>query len=253
MLRRSAVGLIAVVVLLLGVAVPPVAAVNELSDGIAPGVVDNLGDFGTSAVVVPQNAYVTYFAQGAGNLAGTVVEIWKNTGGDWTKAASRTFASDGSIRYFARITGRTMLQARIPGTPGGAAHGRTATTWASATDRRTKITVGCGDFEVGDSNILVTRTAALKAGTVLVVTLCSNVTTGFAWQEGAIDSAHIRVLSHAYTAPATTNPPLAGASGLETWTFLVTGHGEGHAVLAYSQPWAGGIKAAWIFVLETRS
>jgi predicted secreted protein len=93
----------------------------------------------------------------------------------------------------------------------------------------------------------------LKAGAQLVVTLCSNASTGFAWQEAAIDSAHLRVLGHTYTAPKPTTPPLAGAPGLETWTFLVTGRGGGHAVLAYSQPFAGGIKAAWIFVLETRS
>lgn len=231
----------------------PVAAVNELTDGIAPGIVDGGGDFGTSSVVVPQHGYVTYMAQGAGSLAGTVVEIWRNTGGEWEKVATRSFASDGSVRYWTRITGRTTLRARIPGTPGGSAHGRTGTTWASASDRRTKITAGCDDFEVGDSNILVTRTAALKAGTVLVVTLCSNASTGFSWQAAAVDSTHVRVLSHAYTASKSASPPLVGASGLETWTFLVSDHGEGHAVLAYNQPWSGGIKAAWIFVLETRT
>jgi predicted secreted protein len=231
----------------------PVAAVNDLTDGIAPGIVDDLGDFGTYSVVVPRNGYVTYIAQGAGNLAGTPVEIWTDTGAGWAKATSRTFASDGSVRYFARITAKTGFQARIPGTPGGAAHGRSATTWTSATDHRTKITAGCEDFLVGDSNVLVSRTAAVKSGTVLVVTLCSNASTGFGWEAAAIDSDHVRVLSHTYAEPARSGGPSAGAPGLETWSFLVTGHGEGHAVLAYSQPWAGGIKAAWIFVLETRS
>lgn len=229
------------------------AAVNDLTDGIAPGIVDDLGDFGTSSVVVPQNGYVTYIAQGAANLAGTVVEIWTNTGSGWASATTRAFADDGSVRYFARVTRKTSFQARIPGTPGGAAHGRTATVWASSRDRRTKITAGCDDFLVGDSNVLVTRTAALKSGTILVVTLCSNASTGFAWQAAAVDSAHLKLLGHTYAGPRQTgSPPAVGGYGLETWSFLVTGHGEGHAVLSYDQPFAGGIRAAWIFVLETR-
>jgi predicted secreted protein len=239
--------------LLAAAAAGPVAAVNDLTDGIAPGIVDDLGDFGTAAVVVPQNGYVTYFAQGAGNLAGTIVEIWKTAGGESVKVATRSFTADGSIRYSLRITGKTLLPARIPGTPGGSAHGRTATTWASASDRRTKITVPCDDFEVGDSNVFVARTAALKSGSILVVTLCSNASTGFSWQDVAVDSARLKVLGHSYTAPKPTNPPLAGASGLETWTFRVSSHGEGRAVLSYDQPFKGGIKAAWIFLLETRS
>jgi predicted secreted protein len=253
-MRRLGVGIALAIVAVAALGVGPVAAVNDLVDGIAPGIVADFGDFGTSAVTVPQNGYVTYYAKGAGSLAGTPVEVWKNTGAGWVKATTRTFASDGSLRYSARITGRTSFQARIPGTPGGSAHGRTATTWPSATDGRTKLTVGCDDWEQGDSNILISRTAALKSGTELVVTLCSSASTGFSWQEGAIDSAHIRVIGHTYTEPPQpAGQPIAGVSGLETWTFLVTGHGEGHAVLAYSQPWTGGDKAAWIFVLETRT
>jgi predicted secreted protein len=239
---------------LLAATAGPAAAANDLTDGIAPGVVDDGGDFSTYSVVVPRNAYVTYLAKGDGSLAGTPVEIWTNTGAGWAKATTRTFTSDGSVRYVARITAKISFQARIPGTPGGSAHGRSATTWAAAADHRTKITAGCGDFEVGDSNVLVTRTAAVKSGTVLVVTLCSNASTGLSWQEAAIDSAHVRVLGHTYAEPRQTGgTPIAGADGTETWTFLVTGRGEGRAVLAYSQPFAGGIKAAWIFVLETRS
>jgi hypothetical protein len=108
MTRRSArAALLATVLLALLAAstATPVAAVNDLTDGIAPGVVDNGGDFGTAAVVVPQNGYVTYVAQGAGTLAGTIVEIWKSTGGEWTKAATRTFAADGSVRFWTRVTG----------------------------------------------------------------------------------------------------------------------------------------------------
>src|SRR3954451_13861660 len=140
-MRRVAIGIVLALLAVGVLGAAPVLVGNDLEDVLAPGVIGDGGDFGTSSVVVPQNGYVTYFVQGAANLAGTPVEIWITTGGNSTKATTRSFAADGSLRYYARVNGKTTFQARIPGTPGGAAHGRTASTWPSATDHRTKITV----------------------------------------------------------------------------------------------------------------
>jgi predicted secreted protein len=225
-----------------------------MSDGIAPGVVRANDGFGPGPVVVPANRYVTYFVQGAPNLAGTIVQIWTNSGGQWKLASTRSFDADATTHYFARVTGRTTFQARIPGTPGGAAHGRVATTWANASDQRTRISIGCDAFEedagrAEGSSALIERTAAVKAGTQLDVVLCSNVSTGFGWEAPAIDSEHLKLLGHRYVNSST----LPGAPGMETWSFRVSGHGAGHALMAYSQPWVGGQKAAWSFVLTTLS
>jgi len=233
-----------------------VAAVNDLTTGIAPGVVRGNDGFGTATVVVPENGYVTYFVSGAPSLAGTPVQIWSTAGGDWHVVASRSFAPDGTLHYFARVSGRTDFQARIPGTPGGVGPARHATTWPSSSDRRTRISVGCADFEEDvfarpntQSSALVERTVGVKAGTQLDVAVCSNASTGFAWEAAALDSRHLQLLGHRYV----NDSDFVGAPGIEIWSFKILAGGSGHAVLAYSQPWSGGTKAAWTFVLTTRS
>jgi len=234
----------------------PAVAVNDMTDGIAPGVVKANDGFGTATVIVPSNGYVTYFVAAAPNLAGTPVEVWTNTNGTWTKATSRSFAADGTLHYSVRVTGRIGFQARIPGTPGGAAHGRSATTWPAGDARaaHTQITLSCNDFTEDDfarpdSSVLLERTVALKAGTVLDVVLCSNASTGFKWEEAAFDSAHLRLLSHRYV----NTSDFVGAPGAETWSFRIVGRGEGHGMMAYSRPFTGGQKAVWSFVLTTLS
>jgi len=234
----------------------PAAAVNDMTDGIAPGVVKADDGFGTATVVVPSNGYVTYFVAATPNLAGTPVEVWTNTNGTWQKATSRSFAADGTLHYFTRITGRIGFQARIPGTPGGAAHGRSATIWPSGDARatHTQITLSCDDFTEDDfarpdSSVLLERSVGVKAGTILDVALCSNVSTGFGWEEAAFDSAHLRLLGHRYVEVH----DVVGAPGLEIWSFRIVGRGEGHGMMAYSRPFAGGEKAVWSFVLTTLS
>src|SRR5262245_43810541 len=181
----------------------PAAAVNDMTDGIAPGVVKGNDGFATTTVIVPANGYVTYFVRGEPSLAGTIVEVWTNTNGTWTKATTRSFAADATLHYFTRVTGRIGFQARIPGTPGGSAHGRSATTWPSGDARatHTQLTVSCDDFTEDDlarptDSVLVERTVAVKTGSTLDVVLCSNDATGFAWEEAAFDSAHLRLLGH---------------------------------------------------------
>ncbi len=243
--------------LILGLLAAPgsVAAVNDLATSIAPGVVRADDGFGTTTVVVPPNGYVTYLVKGASNLAGTPVQVWTNTAGTWALAASRSFAADGTLHYYARVTGRTSFQARIPGTPGGAGPARQAATSATAAPR-TLISVGCHDFEEDDfarpstsSSTLVQRTVGVRAGTQLDIVLCSNASTGFSWQAAAVDSVHLRVLRHHYS----NDSDFVGAPGIESWSFRVLAGGTGHATLSYSQPWNGGIKAAWTFVLTTLS
>jgi predicted secreted protein len=234
----------------------PVAAANELTDGIAPGIVRTTDGFGSDTVVVPANGYVTYLVRGGLNLAGTPVQVWINTTGRWVLASSRSFAADGTLHYFSRVAGRTSIQARIPGTPSGAAGGQVATTWGTAGDQRTRITLGCSTFVSDDfarpdagSSVLVQRVVGVKAGTRLDVVLCSNAFLGYAWAAPAVNSAHFRLLSHRYV----NDSDFVGAPGTETWSFLVMGHGAGHAFMAYNQVKTGGQKAVWSFILTAIS
>jgi predicted secreted protein len=259
--RAFALPLIAAFVALLGSLLGPLSVAAEsttLDDSITAGVVRTNDGFGTSTVIVPVGGYVTYLVRTAPSLAGTRLEIWTNTGSGWQYATARTIAPDGTVHYFVRISRRTGFQARLAGdatTPATRSHARSAANWPAATDRRTLISVGCDDFvpdtfaRPDDNNsALVERTVGVTPGTQLDVVLCSNASTGFGWETAAIDSAHLRLLGHHYV----NISDFVGAPGTETWSFLVTAHGEGHAMLAYSQPWAGGTKAAWSFVLTLR-
>jgi len=110
--------------------------------------------------------------------------------------------------------------------------------------------VSCEEFQ-GENHI--TREAGVAVGDLLVVTLCSNPTTGFQWSENAEigDAAVLEQLSHEFIAPKGSdkkNPP-PGASGKEVWTFRALTGGTTNVSMEYSQPWQDGEKGAWTFAL----
>ncbi len=110
--------------------------------------------------------------------------------------------------------------------------------------------VSCEEFQ-GENHI--TREAGVAVGDLLVVTLCSNPTTGFQWSENAEigDAAVLEQLSHEFIAPKGSdkkNPP-PGASGKEVWTFRALTGGTTSVSMEYSQPWQDGEKGAWTFAL----
>jgi hypothetical protein len=74
--------------------------------------------FGPAKVVVPSGSYVTYLVMTSPSLAGRQVQILVKSGSlakPWKLAKLVTVASDGSIRYYARITTFTGFVARWPG------------------------------------------------------------------------------------------------------------------------------------------
>jgi len=84
----------------------------------------------------------------------------------------------------------------------------------------------------------VTRSAIALVGGTLVVTLCSNASTGFAGTSG-LRPRHLRLISHASAGPHVAMP---GAAGTETFSFSVIGTGSTEVRFTYSQPWTGGTK-----------
>jgi len=80
-------------------------------------------------------------------------------------------------------------------------------------------------------------------GSALVISLCSNPTTGFTWSEPITSDATVAVPgSWSFTAPTGDT---VGASG--TQQLSIAGVAPGTAVLtaSYDQPWDGGTKGAW--------
>ncbi len=104
-----------------------------LTDAIAPGVVKvGTSGFGTKSLVVAANSYVTILVGTTPQLAaGTTVTIWvKSKTVGWHQVTSRLVASDGTIRYYARVNGWTGYQVRFAGNATyapAASHGRIAT------------------------------------------------------------------------------------------------------------------------------
>ena len=91
----------------------------------------------------------------------------------------------------------------------------------------------------------------------LVVTLGSNPTTGFSWNEDAIISdidvltqIEHKVLSHTRDE---NMPPeemgIVGAAGKEVWVFNSAKSGETTLSFEYGRPWEGGEKAEWTLEL----
>ncbi len=217
-----------------------------ITSSIAPGVVIGPDGFGSSTVVVPAGEKITFLATTTPPLPGRRIEIWtKSSTTDWRLTTARISAADGSIHYFATVTGWTAFLARFPGDAGTVAassHGRIAV--ASATGL-TAIGVICDEFAAASGGA-IGRHVVVRTGELVAVTLCSNASTGFSWQPPTFASANLKLVGHATRAPAN---PLPGAAGTETFTFRILHLGASAVSLSYSQPWAGGQKAAWRFSL----
>lgn len=100
-----------------------------------------------------------------------------------------------------------------------------------------------------DQNQYIQKEVEIAKGDTLVVTLFSNGTTGFNWDENAriADAEIIQQLKHEYISPETNIP---GAPGVEQWTFEAVNIGMTTVHLEYSRPWEGGEKGVWTFDLN---
>ena len=246
---RLPLSILALLALLLPITASPAAAANAtLSDMIAPGVQLGTEGFGTSTVLVPKDSYVTYLVRTDSRLKGKRVQIWLDTGSGWKLTTTRAIEADGSVHYFARVTGRVGFWAKYPGvTPIATSHGRSANVSADGT---TTIRVTCEDVSPTGSSVksIVSRTVVTRVrGTVRVI-ICSNASTGFSWGMVALDTLHLLRVGH-------TNQPGhgIGAPGTETWSLRLTNAGVGRATLVYSQPWKGGEKAVWTLLLTVQT
>ena len=75
----------------------------------------------------------------------------------------------------------------------------------------------------------------LSVGQTLVVTLASNVTTGYSWSlADNSDSSVLSETGNEYISPQTS---LVGAGGNEKWTFQALKKGTSIISMEYSRPW----------------
>jgi predicted secreted protein len=88
----------------------------------------------------------------------------------------------------------------------------------------------------------------LAVGDNLLVTLCSNASTGYVWGDPQISDASVVALTSTRSeAPAS---PLPGAAGSQSWVFEALTAGVARVHMSYGQPWEGGAQDAWTFDLD---
>jgi inhibitor of cysteine peptidase len=108
--------------------------------------------------------------------------------------------------------------------------------------KATTLSISCDEFEASPAAV---RSVDLAAGTSLVLSLCSNPTTGFRWSEPvSSDPAIASVNGWEFEAPEAAEG-MTGAPGMEHVTVLTGAAGSAAISSSYDQPWDGGQKGAW--------
>jgi len=112
------------------------------------------------------------------------------------------------------------------------------------TEVATSVTLEDISYDVFMTEKHITKEVEINYPGSLTVSLASNPTTGFQWEEVKIgDSSVITEYEHEFVPPEATG--VVGASGKDVWTFKPLGRGTSTLIFEYSQPWEGGEKDEW--------
>jgi predicted secreted protein len=97
----------------------------------------------------------------------------------------------------------------------------------------------------------IEQSGEVAAGAEARIVLCSNPSTGFAWDEPRIgDPSVLGLVDRRYQAPDVASAPLVGAAGAEILTVRGLTPGTTTLAVSYGQPWAGGTKGEWTYTLS---
>ena len=113
------------------------------------------------------------------------------------------------------------------------------------TSRDTHVEIPCDDFMEHPTS--TRNDFEIEVGDKVYVELCSNPTTGFEWSYEMSGDTAVKEEDHDFEEP---EGDLVGAAGKETWTFEATEKGETIINMEYSQPWEGGIKGEWTYIIS---
>jgi inhibitor of cysteine peptidase len=92
----------------------------------------------------------------------------------------------------------------------------------------------------------ISRSTTLAVGDFLQMSLASNPSTGFSWDEKLLisDPKVLAQTGHEALAPKENKP---GAPGSEVWMVQAMAPGNSTVSTSYGRPWEGGEKDAWVF------
>ncbi|MBM3132856.1 MAG: hypothetical protein FJZ95_07495 [Chloroflexi bacterium] len=87
-------------------------------------------------------------------------------------------------------------------------------------------------------------------GSVIAVTLESNITTGFSWALAEnSDESVLQFVESRYEEPTASEPPIVGAGGHEVWTFKALAKGTSTISMEYTRPWEKDVAPEKTFTL----
>ena len=112
--------------------------------------------------------------------------------------------------------------------------------------RQVTVAISCDDFQQSAQQA---RSVTVARDGTVTVTLCSNPSTGFKWEHGAISDPAVLSQRDYQFLPPQSATPLAGAAGQEQWLFDANASGTATVDFHYSQSWTGGSKGAWSLAL----
>jgi predicted secreted protein len=123
-----------------------------------------------------------------------------------------------------------------------------ALTACSTTQASEPLGATCDQFRTTPT---IQQSRVITAGTHVKVVLCSNPSTGFAWEEPQLgDTTVVRLVDRTYQAPDGASLPIVGSAGGEILTIRGLAAGATTVSIRYSQPWAGGTKGEWTYSLS---
>ncbi len=114
--------------------------------------------------------------------------------------------------------------------------------------KRMSVEITCDDFAKNPHLSQQTELTIEGLRTTLVVTLCSNQSTGFQWSEQAniSDPTVLQQEDHEFVPPEGN---MIGTAGNEVWTFQLLKQGTAQISMDYSQPSESGKKQEWTYSL----
>ena len=106
----------------------------------------------------------------------------------------------------------------------------------ACTSKQASLEISCDEFMKGQN---FTWEVGVNTGDSVMVTLCSNPTTGFQWTESAqiSDETVLKQTDHEFLPPETKN--IIGGAGKEVWTFKALKKSTSTIYIEYSRPWEG--------------
>jgi len=79
-------------------------------------------------------------------------------------------------------------------------------------------------------------TIVTKVGEIFMITLESNITTGYSWRLAELKPGIVEQVSNVYK-PFNTQERIVGSGGVEEWTFKAVAKGNVAITLEYVRPW----------------